>query len=500
MDPPCPVGHPQHSKETWPEKPLPLLVHSGLTWPRPDETFEWTADAAETGKQLTHRLADRVGYLPDDLEIVCESGPLLPDSTLQAQGLIAKQSVRVVRRSRTGSAVCGVGDENAPCAMGASSDILAPFRDDSFSLECARDAPNQPILLRLLQLRHSMLPNLHSRTRLMACAPAVEVGVILEQLGAVPTGQLGQLRDVAAREVASAAAAAAAQAASASTTLLFGDAVSSLKRKVSDLVELEDDEMFWDDEVDAALPPRASKAKHPKVGKSAATSGVPGGVPGGVSRQASAGGGSVKSEASSDTETSSEESEVLTSTASVAAAISEEEDEMERDDTNRYARQQLQRQPASAIRVVSSVVEAAAAAARAAADAQAEDARLIAAAKVSHPPSHHTRSLSHAPSTTRLCPRVHTLRLAARCPPYDRRRWRKRRRAAPRAGPRAYRHASVELHAAHARPSASVPWRPTPTPRQRCCACRCPSTRRWTTSSMLCCSVAARHHCSTAAW
>ena len=36
-----------------PKEALPVTVHSGLTWPKPGETFEYVADATHTGKKVS---------------------------------------------------------------------------------------------------------------------------------------------------------------------------------------------------------------------------------------------------------------------------------------------------------------------------------------------------------------------------------------------------------------------------------------------------------------
>ena len=221
--------------------PLPLSVLNGFTWPEPPERIDWTADAEGSGRTLTLQLAERIGYNPADIELLLlftgsspvEAGSsnggsgknhtqkdgeelrrITDEETLATQGVPSGATVRIVRRHRTMPACARDAFGVVPGASrGVSASFLEQLREHRFTLETAKEDFKRPVLLRVLQMRHGVLPRFAAQGLLDACSTAQPVDHLLERLGAVGRQAYGQLTDRRAESVAAAAMDAAAEAA-----------------------------------------------------------------------------------------------------------------------------------------------------------------------------------------------------------------------------------------------------------------------------------------------
>ena len=133
---------------------LPLLVVNSFTWPNPPVTFKYEADRNDCGSDLRKNLAALVGYLELDVAVYnARSGSELTDDALADQGLAPGDSVRLMRRSKLAP---HAGRSTPPIAP--SSAALKRFHDSVYTVHCLEQHPKAPVLLRVLQLSHGVLP------------------------------------------------------------------------------------------------------------------------------------------------------------------------------------------------------------------------------------------------------------------------------------------------------------------------------------------------------
>eukprot|EP00966_Prymnesium_polylepis_P115656 2673785-Prymnesium_polylepis.1 len=139
--------------------PLSLTIVNVFTWPEPAVRITYEADPVETGGELKAKLAAHIGYLALDVLVRKGCGTELRDNeSLSAQGLSPGDEVRIVRRTKLPlGAGAGGTDE---CALAPSSAALQRLPQSAFALSCLEDYPKKPVLLRMLQLNHGMLPDL----------------------------------------------------------------------------------------------------------------------------------------------------------------------------------------------------------------------------------------------------------------------------------------------------------------------------------------------------
>ena len=196
--------------------PLQLTVINTFTWPDPPAQIRFTADAHETGGDLCRKLAAAVSYLALDVMLThLDGSELIQEQTLAAQGLTMGDVVQLSRRAKLTRATGRLGRSSPTIAP--SSGTLQRFHCSAFAFNCVEEQPKKPVLLRMLQLSHGMLPDLHAPTAMSRCAPAPELKSLLAHLGALPSCSDGMKTDVGA-EAGKAAAAAAAAAFAASTS------------------------------------------------------------------------------------------------------------------------------------------------------------------------------------------------------------------------------------------------------------------------------------------
>ncbi|KAL3905311.1 MAG: hypothetical protein SGPRY_010958 [Prymnesium sp.] len=135
---------------------LPLTILNLFTWPDPPTRFTHDADPMETGKELKSTLAAHIGYLAVDVLIRRSSGIELDDSeSLSSQGLMHGEELRLVHRTK-------LADHGM---LVPSSTALEQLPQSAFALSCVEDFPKKPVLLRMLQLNHGMLPNLGEKSQ-----------------------------------------------------------------------------------------------------------------------------------------------------------------------------------------------------------------------------------------------------------------------------------------------------------------------------------------------
>ena len=209
LRPPSPPPEPE------PRIPIPLHVTSNFTWPEAAERFSFTADGLETSEDLTRRLAAKIGYLVLDVLVLRAGGAALaPVGTLSEQGLKAGDDLLVLRRSSlpagagvipadamacqerpdskadakgpSSSASAATGVAAAMKAMCPSSAILERYCRSAFTLSCVEALPRAPVLLRILQLDHGCVPDLHARCALQHAVPATDLQQMLAAMGALP--------------------------------------------------------------------------------------------------------------------------------------------------------------------------------------------------------------------------------------------------------------------------------------------------------------------------
>lgn len=242
-------------------RPINITVVHGFTWPEPEERIELTADAAAASSALLRTVAEKVGYMFDDIMLVGTGSSSLQLSvsekadapTLAGQGVTAGDKLRLVRRGRfvavpsadadkpsaasaakkdplyppghalspaetlpssSTSGTSSLSPATIDRSRGVSSERLASyFRDSAFVVEWARDAPRLPVLVRSMQLREGVLPSLNAPSCLDECVKARNLNEVLVQLGAFESDTLSSLSGDRADEISHAVMDAAAEAA-----------------------------------------------------------------------------------------------------------------------------------------------------------------------------------------------------------------------------------------------------------------------------------------------
>ena len=208
---------------------LPLTIVNVFTWPEPAARFTYDADPMETGGDLKAKLAAHIGYLALDVLVRKGCGTeLLEAQPLSAQGLMPGDEVRIVRRSKLPQGA-GAGGQDE-CALAPSSASLERLPQSAFALSCLEDYPKKPVLLRMLQLNHGMLPDLRAPCALQGCAPAPELASLLVRMGALPERH-AQGTDATALVAADAAAKAAAGGPSAKVAPAVAAAAAAIARE-----------------------------------------------------------------------------------------------------------------------------------------------------------------------------------------------------------------------------------------------------------------------------
>lgn len=135
-----------------------LVIVNVFTWPQPAVRFGYEAAPNETGGDLKAKLAAHVGYLALDVQLLAPSGKQIVEGvTLREQGLRPGDEVRLARRTKLPPGAAAGGPADSTLAPSCAS--LKHFHS-GFALNCLEEHPKAPVLLRMLQLNHGMLPNL----------------------------------------------------------------------------------------------------------------------------------------------------------------------------------------------------------------------------------------------------------------------------------------------------------------------------------------------------
>ena len=114
-------------------RPINITVVHGFTWPEPEERIELTADAAAASSALLRTVAEKVGYMFDDIMLVGTGSSSLQLSvsekadapTLAGREVTAGDKLRLVRRGRF-VAVPSADADKPSAASAAKKDPLYP--------------------------------------------------------------------------------------------------------------------------------------------------------------------------------------------------------------------------------------------------------------------------------------------------------------------------------------------------------------------------------------
>jgi hypothetical protein len=168
-----------------PVQSLPLVIRNTFTWPQPEQSVPFEADATETGEDLHRRVAAHIGYLALDVILLRQSGhPVENAGTLAEQGLANGDVLSVRLRSCLSSKARPAvkGEESSepqatPAVAEGSLDALMPsavtlerYCRSAFVLSCLESMPAAPVLLRMCQLDHGCV---HARAHVRAPSAAV---------------------------------------------------------------------------------------------------------------------------------------------------------------------------------------------------------------------------------------------------------------------------------------------------------------------------------------
>ena len=163
-----------------------LVIVNVFTWPQPAVRFGYEAAPNETGGDLKAKLATHVGYLALDVQLLAPSGKQIAEGvTLRDQGLRPGDEVRLARRTKLPPGAAAGGPADPTLAPSCAS--LKHFHS-GFALNCLEEHPKAPVLLRMLQLNHGMLPNLNPPGGVPGCGGGPDLTALLAGVGGSQPG------------------------------------------------------------------------------------------------------------------------------------------------------------------------------------------------------------------------------------------------------------------------------------------------------------------------